>query len=86
MSNIKKAVDAAARQLKLLDELEARGLLSSLPEALYDTARLRLRYRDMSLSQLAMAATPPISKSGLSHRLARLTELAERIIAKQDML
>ncbi len=86
MSNIKKAVEAAAKQLRLLDELEARGLLSSLPETLYETARLRLRYRDMSLSQLAMAATPPISKSGLSHRLTKLTELAEEIIARQDML
>ena len=86
MSNIRKAVDAAARQLKLLDELERRDLLSSLPEELYNTARLRLTYRDMSLSQLALTATPPISKSGLSHRLKRLTELAEEIIKKSEIL
>ena len=36
--------------------------------------------KDMSLSQLAGAITPPISKSGLSHRLKKITEMAENIL------
>ena len=81
-NNISKAVDAAARQIALIRELESRGLLGALPEELLETARLRIKYEDMSLAQLAMAMSTPISKSGLSHRLKKLTELAESLVIK----
>ena len=86
MNNISKAVDAAARQVALIRELEERGLLGALPEDLLETAKLRVKYEDMSLSRLAMSMSPPISKSGLSHRLKRLTELAESLISKNEIL
>ena len=85
-NNISKAVDAAARQVALIRELESRGLLGALPEELLETARLRIKYEDMSLSQLAMAMSTPISKSGLSHRLKKLTELAESLVLKSEIL
>ena len=80
MNNIAKSVDAAARQIELITELEQRGLLGALSEELLATARLRLQHTDMSLAQLAMASNPPISKSGLSHRLKKITEMAEKIL------
>lgn len=85
-NNISKAVDAAARQVSLIRELERRGLLGALPEELLETARLRIKYEDMSLSQLAMAMSTPISKSGLSHRLRKLMELAESLISRSEIL
>lgn len=85
-NNISKAVDAAARQVALIRELESRGLLGALPEELLETAKLRMKYEDMSLSQLAMAMSTPISKSGLSHRLKKLTELAESLVLKSEIL
>ena len=57
-----------------------RGLISQLPDELEMTARFRMENRDMSLSQLAGAITPPISKSGLSHRLKKITEMAEKLL------
>lgn len=80
-NNIAKSVDAAAKQIALISELERRGLLNALPEDLLTTARLRLLYTDMSLSQLALASNPPISKSGLSHRLKKITQIAEQLIS-----
>ncbi len=80
--NISKAVKAAAEQVKILEELKCRGLLTSLPTELEITARLRLENPDMSLSQLAMRAVPVISKSGLSHRMDRLMRLALEILSK----
>ena len=79
-NNISRTVEAAGRQVELIKELERRGLMGALPEDLLLTARLRVRYEDMSLSQLALAMNPPISKSGLSHRLKRITEIAEALI------
>ncbi len=79
-NNIKKAVDAAARQKALIQRLEEKGLLSLLPDEIADTARLRMQYPDLSLSQLAAVSVPSITKSGLSHRLAKVMELGERLL------
>ena len=49
-----------------------------LPDELFETAKLRLEYPSASLSELALAHEPPISKSGLTHRLAKIMEFAEQ--------
>ena len=85
-NNIYKAVDAARRQIAIINELEKRNLLGSLPEELLLTAKMRVRYEDMSLSQMALSMSPPISKSGLSHRLKKLTALAETLIADSEKI
>ena len=79
-NNIGRAVSASISQITLIEELVERGLISLLPDELERTARFRMENRDMSLSQLAGAITPPISKSGLSHRLKKITEMAENIL------
>lgn len=81
--NIAKAVDASARQLKAIHWLQCRGLLSSLPEELEKTARLRLEHQDLSLAQLAACADVPISKPGLSHRLSRIEAIAARLMSEE---
>ena len=83
-NNIKKAVDAAAKQKALIERLEEKGLLSLLPDEIANTARLRMQYPDLSLSQLAAVSVPSITKSGLSHRLSKVMELGERLLEEQD--
>ena len=79
-NNIDRAISASMTQIALIEELMDKGLLSLLPEELELTARFRMENKDMSLSQLAGAITPPISKSGLSHRLKKITEIAEAVL------
>ena len=79
-NNIDRAVSASMSQITLIEELVKRGLISQLPDELEKTARFRMENRDMSLSQLAGAITPPVSKSGLSHRLKKITEMAEKLL------
>ena len=79
-NNIDRAVSASMSQIALIEELIERGLISLLPDELERTARFRMENKDMSLSQMAGAITPPISKSGLSHRLKKITEMAENIL------
>ena len=79
-NNIDRAISASMSQISLIEELIERGLISLLPDELERTARFRMENKDMSLSQLAGAITPPISKSGLSHRLKKITEMAENIL------
>ena len=52
--------------------------MEDLPEKLKETIILRETYPELSLSELAAEFDPPISKSALSHRLRKLTELAQQ--------
>ncbi len=79
-NNIGKAVQASGKQVAAIAQLDKCNLLSSLPSALEDTARLRLRYPDLSLAQLSAVSVPPISKSGLSHRLSRIMDFYDEML------
>lgn len=79
-NNIDKAVRASLKHISYISRLADANLLSSLPEELEATARLRLKHKDYSLAQLAAISVPPISKSGLSHRLNRISEIAEKLL------
>ena len=80
MNNIDRAVSASVKQFSLLEKLFELDLLSLLPDELEATARFRLEHEDWSLSRMAGEITPPISKSGLAHRLKKITEMAEAIL------
>lgn len=82
-NNIGKAVNASQKHINAIRDLDRANLLSSLPEELERTARLRLQYMDFSLARLASVAVPPITKSGLSHRLNKILEVAEQKLHKK---
>ena len=70
-ANVSKTVDAAAAHLDAIAKLN----LDELPEKLRETARLRLLNPELSLTELAELFDPPVTKSGLNHRLRKLREL-----------
>ena len=79
-NNIAKTVNASAQQVEAIRKLTEMGKLSCLPEELLKIAEARLEYGELSLSQLAYKITPPISKSGLNHRLKKIMEYAHRVL------
>ncbi len=74
--NIQKAVDAASAQTEAIRYLRESGAWDKLPPHLRVTAELRLIYEDATLAELASRHNPPITKSGLNHRLQKLAALA----------
>jgi DNA-binding protein WhiA len=50
-----------------------------LSEELRETARLRLENPDVSLAELALLHEPPITKSGLNHRIQKIIIAAEEL-------
>lgn len=76
-ANIEKMLEASRRQLEDIIFLKERGLLGSLPEGLKVMAEIRLEYPDLKLKDLGALMDPPIGKSGVNHRLRRLSQLAE---------
>lgn len=77
--NIARSVSASQKQIAAIIRLTDCGMLDGLEEDLKRTAELRMKYDELSLAELAAKHEPPISKSGLNHRLAKLCELAEKI-------
>ena len=74
--NIQKAVTAAAEQTQAIERLRGSREWDRLSAPLRETAELRLSNPEATLSELALLHTPPITKSGLNHRLKKLSELA----------
>lgn len=80
-ANIKKTVNAAVKQID--DILLIRDSIGfrDLPEHLRTMAELRLENPDMPLKELGELLDPPVGKSGVNHRLRKLSEIAEGIKA-----
>ena len=71
-ANADKIVSAAAAQLDKIRLLDRELGLENLPLDLQEVAFLRIANPEASLSDLAMLSDPPISKSGINHRLRKL--------------
>lgn len=78
-ANIAKTVNAAARQVEDIEYLEAHYGFQNLPETLREMAEIRLEYPDAPLKELGEHFNPPLGKSGVNHRLRKLSELAEKV-------
>lgn len=84
-ANIVKTVNAAARQVEDIRFLEKNYGLQNLPENLREMAFLRLEYPDTPLKELGELFPTPIGKSGVNHRLRKLSELAKKIRETSDI-
>jgi len=75
-ANLVRTSRAAQQQLEAVRRLEQVGALQQLPDRLYEVARLRLRYPQLPLRELAAKCEPPASKASVHRRLNKLQELA----------
>jgi len=78
-ANIHKTVSAAVKQAEDIQYIENNMGLSELPEGLQEIAELRLAYPNATLKELGDLLTEPIGKSGVNHRLRKLSEIAEEL-------
>ena len=76
MANIRKTLTSAQPFIDAVNELTASGGIIRLPAELKETAKLRVNYPQASMSELALLHDPPISKSGVKHRLDKIMEIA----------
>ncbi len=78
-ANIDKTVAAAGVHMDAVRRIEETCGLAALPEELQALARLRLENPDMSLRDLGAAMDPPLSRSGVNHRLQRILAFADKL-------
>ena len=77
--NISKTVNAAVKQLADIEYIRETAGLSYLPENLKEMALLRREYPDAPLAELGTYLNPPVGKSGVNHRLRRISEMADSL-------
>ena len=76
--NIQKTVTASQRQIVAIRQIMSKpSIWEALPAELRTTAELRITHEEASLQELQHLHNPPISKSGLNHRLTKLIEISK---------
>ena len=82
-ANISKTVSAAVKQVKDIEYLRDSIGLERLPEGLEEIALARLSYPEATLKELGEMVTPAVGKSGVNHRLRKISEITEKVRRKQ---
>lgn len=81
-ANIDKTVSASQKQVQDIEFLDEELGLDRLPPKLREIAEIRLAHRDDPLSELGQyVKSGTITKSGVNHRLRKLSTLAETLRA-----
>ncbi|HHV10494.1 MAG TPA: DNA-binding protein WhiA [Clostridiales bacterium] len=78
-ANINKTVTAASKQIDDIIFIRDNVGLGDLADGLEDIARLRVEYPEASLKELGAMLCPPIGKSGVNHRLRKLSMIADQL-------
>lgn len=78
-ANIEKTVKAATKQIEDIYYIRNSHGFSELSDGLEEIAMLRVKHPDASLKELGEMLDPPLSKSGVNHRLRKISRIAEKL-------
>lgn len=83
-ANINKTVTAASKQIDDIIYIRDHYGFGHLSGGLEEVAILRIEYPEASLKELGALLNPPIGKSGVNHRLRKLSILADNIREQKE--
>ena len=78
-ANINKTVSAAVKQIEDIRYIKEHAGLGSLKDNLRKTAELRLKEPEVSLTDLGQMLNPPVGKTGVYHRLRKISIIADEL-------
>ena len=78
-ANFSKTIKAGAKQREDIKLIKSKRKFSELPDNLKEVANVRLEHPDASLSELVEYMNNTISKSGITHRLASISKIADEL-------
>lgn len=79
VANITKTVNAATKQIEDITYIRDNYGLNKLPDNLREMAEVRLDHPDSTLKELSQFMDPPVGKSGINHRLRKLSLFADKL-------
>ena len=83
MANISKSISAAEELIEMIIEMDEKGYISRMTPELQVTARLRMDNNQASIAEIGALHNPPISKSGVKHRLDKIKEHYDKFINEE---
>jgi len=78
-ANLNKTIDTAVEQIKNIKLLKQKHKFNTLPETLKEIAEARLKNPDASYEELGKMLSKQIGKSGVSHRLNKINQIAKEL-------
>lgn len=78
-ANIGKTVKAATKQIDDINYIRSNKSFSNLSEGLEEIAILRVEHPDATLKELGEMLEPPLGKSGVNHRLRKISRIADKL-------
>ena len=78
-ANSNKAVKAGVKQQEDIQLIIEKKGLNYLSDNLREIAKLRLEEPELPLKELGELLQPPLGKSGVNHRLKKISEIAEEL-------
>ena len=78
-ANLNKTINAAVKQIEDIKLIKKKRKFAALPESLQEIANIRVENPDVSLAELGKMLSEPIGKSGVNHRLKKLSAIAEEL-------
>lgn len=85
-ANINKTVNAAVKQVEDIKYIDSMVGLGTLAEGLREIAELRLQFPESPLKELGTMLNPPVGKSGVNHRLRKISSIADDLKQKNHAL
>ncbi len=79
VANITKTVNAASKQIEDITYIKDHYGFDNLQPILREMAQVRLENPDATLSELGRLLDPEVGKSGVNHRLRKLSDLADKL-------
>lgn len=79
IANLNRSIDAALKQIDDIQYIDKVKGLDFLPEKLQELAQLRLEYNDISYKELGSMLKVPLGKSGVNHRLRKISKIADNL-------
>ena len=69
--------------IEMIIEMDEKGYISRMTPELQVTARLRMDNNQASIAEIGALHNPPISKSGVKHRLDKIKEHYNKFINEE---
>ncbi|HCT63837.1 MAG TPA: DNA-binding protein WhiA [Lachnospiraceae bacterium] len=83
-ANLNKTITASVKQVEDITFIMDKFGLSYLPKPLEEMAIARMDFPEASLKELGQMMEPPVGKSGVNHRLRKISDMAESL--REDMV
>ena len=81
-ANIDRTTKAATKQIGEIEFIFAEKGEKFLPSGLREVAVIRKSSAELTLGEIGDLCSPPLSKSGVNHRLKKISEIAEKLREK----